>query len=125
MIVEKNIGGKDYLFCDVPKDAHGFEMDGHTLFYKAEFFGLSSIGHAKELPEGNYSIVGKANELTNKQWEDIVELRSIKGFGNGFRDYVAFAQGDTVLHGKATKSGLSLIKSIGKEPETTLIILKN
>lgn len=136
MIVEKNIGAKDYLFCDVPKDVIDIELhndeDGGCYFTYHTGMGTDNYDILREtLPEGNYSIVGMPLQLTEEQWKGIVEtfwnpilLEHGKFIDYSHKTTKIYTRFDP-LFDKATESGLSLIKSIGKEPETTLIILKN
>lgn len=75
------------------------------------------------LPPGSWSILGKGNELTEEQWNGIVEqivVMSGDDLIDGFKDYC------DPVHGYVSPipSGLSLLKSKGLNPTTTLILIK-
>lgn len=76
-------------------------------------------------PPGNYQIVGKGNEITDQQWEYIVDYVRGGFFGHiyGWKDYneSGFSMDEPPLK-TALMSGLSLIKSNGFNPSATLIL---
>lgn len=91
--------------------------------YLQYFEGEHPIYDLIELPPGSWSILGKGNELTEEQWNGIVEqivVMSGDDLIDGFKDYC------DPVHGYVSPipSGLSLLKSKGLNPETTLILQK-
>jgi hypothetical protein len=131
-MISKSLGGKEYLFLNVPEQGHSFKLDDDQDIYY--FLGpLRKVRYLvfDGLPDGYWLIIGKASELTEEQWGEIVDPVSFAGktyFHNylassrDFRDIVEAAF-DT-----AKESGLSLLLTIlptlQANPETTLIIQK-
>jgi hypothetical protein len=109
----------EYLLVEVPEDAKQFQVlnEYNVLWYQMPIIrGKSS----KELPSGQWEIIGRASELTEDHWDEIVE--------NKWDDYAdgmwwKIYDSDQDEWGMCpTESGLSLIKSHSMNPSTTLIL---
>lgn len=74
---------------------------------------------AELIPEGNWRILGKANELTEEQWKEVLSDHRI-GSGIYFLGYDNFQ--DIVYTDTATESGASLLKL--HQLENPLILIK-
>jgi hypothetical protein len=116
-MLSKTINGKAYLFVEVPETAIKFyiptlnelkyttkpphKMDWETIDIKLEY--------------GKYNIIGKASELKEDQWKEIVEMHR-----DAYYDYEVNSNYIMTARG----SGLTLIASLNLKPKTTLIIEK-
>lgn len=106
----------------IPEDANietafiASERYSPTLVYKTKT-SLTSV-HIS-LPLGNWQILDRADWLEEDQWKGIVAYIP---YGNlqRWRDY----SGNESFCLSATESGLSLLKSKGLNPDTTLILIK-
>jgi hypothetical protein len=117
-MLSKTINGKEYLFVKVPEDAQGghFEWEEASVFYYDEEGRQRQIG----MPDTkHYEVIGKASELTEDQWREIVENDPISWFL--FKSYESVL---AVGYHFAHQSGKSLLRTLGLEPKTTLIIEK-
>lgn len=65
---------------DIPAAAHSFIIDDE-LFYKLGDMGDRSF--MRSLPSGNWTLLGRFEEITEEQWKGIVE--SI--FDRAYKDY--------------------------------------
>lgn len=123
----KQVSHGGFLLVEVEPDAeliHIYKEDGEnelTYWYhdgKLWFDGLI-------LPKGNYQIVGLAKDLTEEQWEEIVER---DGFYYIERDVVKSCWKDyrtndeNLVQFSATESGHSLVKSHGFQNNNCLIL---
>lgn len=68
-----------YLLVEVPEKSSGFEIEprwGMLLFYTStpSFQNMSD----RELPEGQWSIIGKVDELKGEGWVYIVGENNMK-----------------------------------------------
>lgn len=111
-----------WVLVEVPKEAINFRMGDitHDLYYHngIECF----IVLPKMSKSTRRAIIGKASELTEDQWKQIVETFPSYRWGvrrgiQRFKNYRVEAPFET-----AKESGLSLLKSQGMEPETTVIL---
>lgn len=118
----------DYLLVQVPEDAHSFEVyennviGGYCIMYLRGNPDYA-CEYSPNLPPGNYSIVGKGNELKWSDWVGIVEKENDESESLNcwwYKDY----EKNEIMTKNAVKSGLSLIRSKGLSPEITLIIKK-
>jgi len=110
-----------YLMMEVPEDAKDFIIDAE-LFYKASFLGsLPNIGHTKPLPPGNWQIIGKADEMGEDKWFNIVE-HHLYPFDNNIAGFENYNDEGYLSLITATQSGHSLLSSHGMKPETTLML---
>lgn len=73
------------------------------------------------LPKGNWTIIGKASDLTEEQWGQIVGWFELAG-KLGYRDYQSFDL--SFPYQTASISGASLLKKHRVNPDTTLILIK-
>jgi hypothetical protein len=119
----------------IPKNAYGFRIDtGGYVCMKWEEDRvkdpLAEYYDEETLPPGQWSLLGKASELTEEQWRGIVDRDKRKTSNgliemeiSGFKDYERFG-GSSIFRVKSTaiESGLSLLKSHNLAPETTLIL---
>lgn len=124
-MIQKEINGRMLLFVEVEKDSREHQI----IFSPVRIMYWSNSGNnyldTKPLAKGSYSIIGLASELTEWDWEGIVE-----GNNGGQNDtmWYDYTQPKTCFFcftkTTATESGLSLLSSLGLNKETTLIILK-
>jgi hypothetical protein len=129
-MLSKTINGKEYLFVEVPAWAKVFEV-GNTSIYYSDGEPQGEWRVPKLPSRGKYEVIGKASELTEEQWGEIVEPVSFAG-KTYFHNYLASSRDfrDIVeaAFGTAKESGLSLLLTIlptlETSPETTLIIEK-
>ena len=79
------------------------------------------------LSPGQWSIVGMGDKVTEEQWRGIIpECQYPFKEGYLYLDYEGFKRtGDRQYYDDPMSSGLSLLASYGKKPETCLIIIKN
>lgn len=123
---------KEWLFVEVPEgtadvsQVHIYAGEDPFCFHDKDGAIISSIS----IP-GSYSIVGMAGGLTEEQWMDIVTTCYVWVHNDGeelfYKDYTDIQQiisSDYSLE-TAEESGHSLVKSLGLEVKTTLIIHLN
>ena len=79
------------------------------------------------LPEDyTYTLLGLGSNISEEQWKKIVDCLCIDGWAN----YTVNHHGQRVpqyseyLFKTATESGLSLLKTYGLEPETTVLLIQ-
>jgi hypothetical protein len=128
-MLSKTINGKTYLFVEVPETAKIYRIQ--KLMSSWLLMDDDRIFQPQPLGDGDFSIIGKASELTEEQWGEIVEPVSFAG-KTYFHNYLASSRDfrDIVeaAFGTAKESGLSLLLTIlptlETSPETTLIIQK-
>lgn len=126
-IVRKGINGKEFLFVQVPDDGFGFDIINSwrkelVFLHKNDINPLTGYERSGLIGMRGYAttldrtvIIGKANELTEEQWQEVVE-----GDGHLYADYT----GECDACAFADVSGLSLLQSLNLNPYTTLIIQK-
>ena len=124
-IIQHTNNGKEWLLVEVPKGAYNFKvfqlLEGVNLIYNTK--GINYVA----LPAGSYGKPMKANELTEEQYSDLLEI--FKYTKNRFDipyhvtpyvDYVNignyFQRQDYALK--------SLLQFHKLKPETTIIIKK-
>ena len=67
--------GVTLLAVKVPEGAHSFDVDrnpllkNEQLFFRAEFMGLPNVTRCRDLPEGNWQLLGKATEIPEEDWQ--------------------------------------------------------
>ena len=105
---------KNFLLIEVPESAFVYKI------YENRILLLNDI---VDLPPGNYTIIGKGDELRNIDWESIVDFRMTEPDGR-FILWKNYGNTETWF-GIAKDSGYSLLKSKNLSPETTLIIQDN
>lgn len=115
----KNItlAGIDYLLVEIPNVE--IKISERKLVWGNLRYGTFS----KQLPAGNWEILGKADTLTWQDWVSIVEKENdssehLKSWW--YRDY-HFE--DSWVRNPYT-SGLSIVASLQMKPEKTLILKK-
>jgi hypothetical protein len=114
-MLSKTINGKEYLFVEIEKASSDFWLDKGELHY---LWGEDYV--TIQLPtKTKMKIIGKASELTEEQWREIVENDPINWFL--FKSYESVL---AVGYHFAHQSGKSLLRTLGLEPKTTLIIEK-
>ena len=124
-MIEKNINGDTYLFVEVPESSGEYFLEDWP-FNNEVVIGMAAPDPDlyETLPEGNYTIIGKASEISEEQWEEIVAIDELEVVGiGGYSGFVNYEDKNTFFS-TATESGLSLIKSMNLIPPTTLIIKK-
>lgn len=106
----------NHLFVEVPEDAKDISIERITTgLMDMTFLCLS---RKTQIPNGQYSIVGLAKNLTEEQWEGIVEEWIVYSQGNVpdyfYRNYLKeeIVPSNYSLYTKR-ESGLSLLKSLG------------
>lgn len=108
-----------WVFVEVPVNAKQLKVATDNEGFTRLWFGLPIIrGFSQvELPEGHaYTLIGKADSLTEDQWKQIVGVWS-----SGIYNY----ENPPVKVETAKESGLSLLKSQGMEPDTCVILKQN
>lgn len=123
--MEKNTGliplTDNYFAIEVAK--HIFKIvwekgnEGRVLWMISTFPGINNQRRITLPNDRSYSIIGKGDELKEKDWRKIVKKNEEY---NGIWIYYDYVAG-RALH-TATESGLSLLKSKGLNPSTSLII---
>lgn len=116
---------KKYLLVEVPEDATDFVIqkvqgikDKYLIWYSSK---IDWAGQTRQyLPSGSYTIIGKADQLKDSDWEGIVEWIKPKVMAGNFKDYLH----DGYIVGSPTQSGLSLLASHDMKAEQVLIIKK-
>ena len=119
------INGREFLFVEVPEDAHNFEIDEDGWFFYS--LDYSIFGDAIKLPSGSYRILCKASEAGEEESKEVVEKVSgwskelFYGYGAKCSDYrdIVDSAFDT-----ATESLHSLILSLGMEVNRVIILEK-
>lgn len=120
MIAHDNI-----LIVPVPDDAHSFDTIKNPVVYGLCISMLRGYPDYAcihyNLPPGSWRIVGRAKELNEEQWGIFVKhdlgpmTNKIAGY-----DYANEVFGGCTT---ATESGMSLLRSLGIDPETNPLIL--
>lgn len=105
----------------VPEDANNFEVyDNNVIGGKCLMYLRGNPDYACEystnFPEGQWQILGLGNQLTEEQWEGVVDSKM-----EGRELWKSYETSYTAFH-NATESGLSLLKSKGLKPQNTLIL---
>lgn len=73
----------------------------------------------------NCDLLGIASELTEEQWGEVVDAPATEScYGVTFYPVPEYHGDPEVTFSPRTASGLSLLRSHGMEPETTLVIAK-
>ncbi len=142
-----NNKGITYFFINVSKHAYDFS----NIFSGMLFSKRKDTGYEREnfmyLPKIFYvdkQIIGKANDLTEKQYKDIVDSMPIEimpspyndmggGLDYGYVDYLNIGEhvgyagwgGDSGVFMEAKDSLEALLQSMNMQLETTLIMQKN
>lgn len=124
------------IACVIPPDAeHVHIQDLRDWEFCFSYKHNGEWVHA-DLPHPGptpWQILGVARNLSEEQWKGIVG-KDERTVTNGTRDSLISGFKDYERHGgssvfmvkrSATESGLSLLKSKGLNPETTLILLKS
>lgn len=62
---------KKWLFVEVPEDGADLIITSGGLLGRALRYSICGYLRHETLPQGQYSIIGKADELTEEQWLDI------------------------------------------------------
>lgn len=125
---------KDYLFVEVPIEGidhwiinNGKEKVGVNWYIPNKVFGEEGNMWSEgfRLPEGTWQIIGKGDELTEEQWNGIVDDYWQPGEFIGWtkRDYTC-PDPNVSSFDTAIESGHSLLKSLSLEPGKTLILKK-
>ncbi len=113
----------------VPVDAHSFYLidaankdNVQGLFWENDKPSPPWI----VLPDGNYSILGLGDKLSEEQWKEVLEGEEVKYAGiSVWPDYTKEHHSWEAMPDTAKESGLSLLKSLSLTPETTLILIKH
>lgn len=112
-----------WLLMKVPADGREFainKIDGRQYLTadKGEPMGAEFYVGTEPVPAGHtYTLIGKASELTEDQWKQIVEQWDSGGF-NDYERHLARVK-------TSAESGHSLLKSQGMDIETTVILKQN
>jgi hypothetical protein len=123
-MITKEINGKKFLFAEVPEWATYFEPGSVNLYY-SDAQPNGKWATLKFTERWQWKLIGKASELSESQWKEIVHKGKVPA-DLYFLDYEWEGIHNNEKYNKvsATESGLSLIKSIGYTPETTLILIQ-
>lgn len=120
-----NLPSGAYYFIKVPQGFFGYEVC-NTKSDGLWFFVNDRLGKNQwtKLPYGNWELFGKASDMTEGKWKEIVE-ETFGGFGGhipGFKDYNPKA---IIIDAEpletATKSGLSLLSLHGFDLNTVIL----
>lgn len=116
----------DCLLIDCPEDAQGikyFEASNRIRYYSGEMFNNKhGYPYPKwvDLPPGSWELVGKASDLKEEDWDDMVDEFST----NSADVYVRYKDyenaGKSFFSSK--KSGHSWIRSQGKEVSKVVLL---
>lgn len=134
----KEINGQTYLFVEVPEVAYEFNISGRMLSFLKDAHKWNRF-FEKLPPEYNYTIIGKANELNEKQIRLIIPSVSKYHVSQKLNQQSQYDMFWVNVNGKneyfdkkvhaydfAFKMELqSLLSSIGMKEETTLILKLN
>lgn len=126
------INNRGFLFVEVPEDAKNFRliMRGE-LAYDTPWSKYHNVVDGTSLPKHDYTIIGLASNLSEEQCIPLVEgdkfgecihEENSHVFNMYYRDYSATHKSYPFTTAK--ESLYSLIRSKGREPETTVIISK-
>lgn len=117
MITELN---EKAIAVEVPEGAHTFSIGFATgrLCYSPKGSAINTI--YTDLPPGNWSILGRPNELSEEQWKKVVTAE--KTFG--YPSYGQIPNGSYQWFAKPSESGQSLLKSKNVNPESVIILIK-
>ncbi len=123
------LNGKEVLVVDVPPQSNAirfFGFDNHL-----EWVNDYGESESKDLPPGDWQPLGKGSEISNDQWKDLVESdRYYDGHpeDHGLGEVTYYRDYPNELHEScifsASESGLSWIRSIGKDPEKVYLLIK-
>lgn len=107
-----NKKGKEFFLIEVPERT----IDFHIPFYKKEpmlsYRHLGALKHSdKELPSGNYQIIGLAKDVSEEVSSTIIDGIKAASWGTWYVDYSAKYDKFSFEH--ATESLSSLIQSLG------------
>lgn len=78
-------------------------------------------GHSWILPEGSWTLLGLAKDLTEEDWKKVVSWFELAG-KTGYRDY--HYDDPRFPYETASISGLSLLWEYRLDPSTTVILIK-
>lgn len=117
------LGDKEYGLVTVPLHSHEHHLygNGTGLCY------WDNSGHYEyvELSAGKWELVGKGSEVTEEQWEGIVDKEY---FEDDSEYYYIYEKDNKVranlFYDTAVESGLSWLKSLNHDPDTTIILIK-
>ncbi|HRP30493.1 MAG TPA: hypothetical protein PKV73_01310 [Agriterribacter sp.] len=121
----------EYLLVEIPNHIEKVVWEtgneGKVLWMFSNRISLQHDRRIHVKPYGQWEIIGRASELNEEQWKEIVE--TISGWSSVlYYDYSAPGRDyrDIIESGlkSPTKSGISLIKSHSTNPSTTLVIRK-
>lgn len=108
--IEHVNGGKRFLLVEVPERAKGFKVvSGIGLRYSYE----SGCMEGLVIPPGEWQIVGKADQLSEEQFAEIVRKK-----GTMFKDYLINGE----PYHSAKMSLDTLLLSLNLQPSTTIIL---
>lgn len=114
---EYKLGDKVLIAVPWYEDAIRCYMQGDRWLY---FTLKGAVNHGIELPPGSYSILARGREVTDSQWQDLLEeemnldIHDNEWWRNYEDDYKPFRS--------ATESGLSWLRSQGINENDLLII---
>lgn len=100
---------KCYAVTELPEGAEAWMNESYhvnTVWYKAEGMRYPKCF---DLPEGNWTVLGFAQDLTEDQWKQVVP--QYKAAITGYLDYTT-GRPDTLVE-TATESGHSAVKKAG------------
>jgi hypothetical protein len=123
-MITHNNGERKYLLIEVPEEGYDFRISNAQC--DADLICTMPDKHLrfiKSLDSYNYLFIGKASELTEEQWMEIIEDVGLYGAPDDPTAWVDYAS-DFGCFYTATESGLSLIRFNKLSPTTTLILQK-
>lgn len=112
------INGRVLGIVDVPEDAYGFSLYIDGLYWLVDRGTL--WGELHSMTKGNWSILGRLNDITEEQAAGIVER-----FHNGYRDYDIPDNRMAASLLKATESLQSFFQSHGIKGNPLILLLND
>lgn len=114
-------GDSEYIGIEVPEGASDFAISERNKIWYSTGVLVSSLKQYafKKIPEGKYSIIGLATDLTEEQAKPLVDMIKDNN-GNHFYDYY---QDRYAFNISPLESLFSRLTSLGL-PKNTLIIKK-
>lgn len=121
-IIEHTSNGFKWLLVEVPEDATGFLVVKNSLRWKIspnKYWWDQLI-----IPSEGWEIVGKADKFGVSNWMQICEIDEVHKGDTLHKVYDRlFENGSKIIAtSDSKKAGLSLLRSHGLKPETTLIL---
>lgn len=125
------LNNKELLLVELPEGAkdidihYNSDLKIHQLFWRAEFMGMKDVGALRDLPDGEWKLIGKLPEVTEEQYHELVHFFIYEdeiAKENIYRDYSELGFYDTAkesFFSALTASGI-FFKNPLPDPELTM-----